>query len=241
MKIGVVPYSFGRAAEVSTGQKGRRGGRGEGGSEESSDSSDGIREDGIRLSPELDEAARQVVREMATRDREVRAHEAAHAAVGGHLAGSASFSFETGPDGQSYAVAGEVPIQMGEGGTPEQRIANARRVRAAALAPAQPSGADQAIASAAARMELEAVAELAEARKAAVAVEEPEPGEAILGGDPPREARINGEERPEGTAEERIDRARPRSAVREIYHQHDAGGASCALCDSAGQDLGRAG
>ncbi|WP_200821267.1 putative metalloprotease CJM1_0395 family protein [Oceanicoccus sp. KOV_DT_Chl] len=39
------------------------------------------------------------IRELASRDREVRAHEQAHASVGGQYAGAPSFTFERGPDG----------------------------------------------------------------------------------------------------------------------------------------------
>src|SRR5690606_18669390 len=48
------------------------------------------------------------VLELSQRDREVRSHELAHAAVGGQYAGSPSYSFTRGPDGRRYAVAGEV-------------------------------------------------------------------------------------------------------------------------------------
>jgi hypothetical protein len=83
------------------------------------------------------------VNELAGVDRQVRAHEAAHAAVAGALAGAKSFSYVTGPDGVRYAVAGEVSIEFGEvAGDAEATLRNANQVRAAALAPAQPSAQD---------------------------------------------------------------------------------------------------
>ncbi|MGC3996013.1 MAG: putative metalloprotease CJM1_0395 family protein [Anaeromyxobacter sp.] len=112
------------------------------------------------LSPEEQLAVTQLV----ARDREVRAHEAAHMAAGGALAGGASFSYQTGPDGRSYAVGGEVPIRMSAGRTPDETIAIARQIRRAALAPANPSGQDLSVAAAAASME-----QAAQARKAAEA------------------------------------------------------------------------
>ncbi|MEE4244192.1 MAG: putative metalloprotease CJM1_0395 family protein, partial [Kangiellaceae bacterium] len=50
------------------------------------------------------------VQELAARDREVRAHEASHAGVGGKYAGAPSYTYQRGPDGRQYAVAGEVSI-----------------------------------------------------------------------------------------------------------------------------------
>ena len=100
------------------------------------------------------------IRELQTRDREVRAHEQAHAAVGGQYAGSPSYEFETGPDGQRYAVAGEVSIDISEAGTPEETVRKLQQVRAAALAPAEPSAQDLRVAAEAARGVIEAQAEI---------------------------------------------------------------------------------
>jgi hypothetical protein len=111
----------------------------------------------------------QVVRKLAQRDRAVRAHEAAHQAAGGDMTGSAAFTTETGPDGKQYAVGGEVPIQMSPGRTPEETLQRAERIRAAALAPGDPSPQDRAVAAAAAQMEAQARAELAQRRSAAAA------------------------------------------------------------------------
>ncbi len=101
----------------------------------------------------------QQLRELQSIDRNVKAHEAAHQAAGGGLAGAASFSYTRGPDNQMYAVAGEVPIRMQEGRTPEETIANARQVVAAAMAPADPSPQDYKVAANAAKMEFDARAE----------------------------------------------------------------------------------
>jgi hypothetical protein len=102
----------------------------------------------------------QKITELAMRDREVRAHEAAHASVGGIYAGAPSYSFARGPDGKNYAVSGEVSIDVSPvAGNPQATIDKAQIVRRAALAPAQPSSQDRAVASAAleqsARQELQ--------------------------------------------------------------------------------------
>lgn len=96
-------------------------------------------------------------------DRQVRQHESAHLAASGGMATSgASFTYQKGPDGVSYAVGGEVSIDTSPGRTPEETIARARTLRAAALAPADPSGQDRAVAAAAAQMEQQARMEMAQ-------------------------------------------------------------------------------
>ncbi|WP_320827637.1 putative metalloprotease CJM1_0395 family protein [Reinekea sp.] len=110
-----------------------------------------------------------LVRELASRDREVRAHEQAHQSVGGQHAGAMAFSFEFGPDGKRYAVGGEVPIDMGRiAGNPEATLQKAEQVRRAALAPAEPSNQDRQVAVAASQMVLEAQTEIREVERAQI-------------------------------------------------------------------------
>lgn len=100
-------------------------------------------------------------------DRQVRAHEQAHmAAAAGLSTGGASFQYVRGPDGRQYAVAGEVSISVSTGSTPEQTIERARRLQAAALAPADPSAQDRAVAAQAAQLEMRARLEAAQAERA---------------------------------------------------------------------------
>ncbi|MBI1906559.1 MAG: hypothetical protein HYS20_10045 [Rhodocyclales bacterium] len=102
------------------------------------------------------------LRELQQTDRKVRAHEMAHIAASGGLASKgASFSYRTGPDGQRYAVAGEVSIDTSAGRTPEETLAKATRVKAAALAPADPSPQDRKVAAMADRMAMQALIEIA--------------------------------------------------------------------------------
>ena len=55
---------------------------------------------------------RQVIAELKSTDREVRAHEQAHAIAGGQHAGAPSYEYQRGPDGRQYAVGGEVPMSI---------------------------------------------------------------------------------------------------------------------------------
>ncbi len=135
-----------------------------GAAELESESTEG--DDGPQTPGELTPEEQEVVAELSARDREVRAHEQAHATVGGHLAGSPSYEFESGPDGKRYAVAGEVPIELREGRDPEETLRNAQIVRRAALAPAEPSPQDRSVAAAASQMEARARAEILEERAA---------------------------------------------------------------------------
>lgn len=107
------------------------------------------------------ETEREVIRELAARDREVRAHEQAHVAVGGQYASSPVYQYVRGPNGLSYAVGGEVSISTGAvPGDPQATITKAQQIRRAANAPAEPSSQDRRVAAEAARLEAEARSEL---------------------------------------------------------------------------------
>ncbi|MDX9700476.1 MAG: putative metalloprotease CJM1_0395 family protein [Rhodocyclaceae bacterium] len=115
---------------------------------------------------QLSEAELDQLRELQKRDREVRAHELAHVAVGGSLVTQgASFSYETGPDGKRYAVGGEVRIDTSPGKTPEETLDKAQQIKAAALAPANPSPQDRQVAAMANQMAMQAQIELAMQRR----------------------------------------------------------------------------
>ncbi|WP_193170494.1 putative metalloprotease CJM1_0395 family protein [Nisaea nitritireducens] len=96
----------------------------------------------------LTEEEQETVDDLKERDAEVRRHEQAHKAAGGQYAGSISYTYQAGPDGRRYAVGGEVPIETSPvAGDPDATIRKLQQVRNAALAPAEPSAADQAIAA----------------------------------------------------------------------------------------------
>lgn len=112
----------------------------------------------------------QLLAQLKAADRLVRAHEQAHLSAGaGLVRGAASFSMQSGPDNRSYAVAGEVSIDTSPGSTPQETVAKARQIRAAALAPADPSAQDLRVAARASAMEGEAQIELAAQQRALAA------------------------------------------------------------------------
>lgn len=114
-----------------------------------------------RGNSDLSADEQRALRELQQTDRKVRAHEMAHVAAGaGLVSKGASYSYETGPDGQRYAVAGEVSIDTSPGGTPEETIEKARQIKAAALAPANPSPQDRSVAAMADRMAVQAALEI---------------------------------------------------------------------------------
>lgn len=104
--------------------------------------------------------------QLKARDAEVRSHESAHMASGGrYVTGGASYTYQKGPDGGQYAVGGEVGIDTSPvPGKPEETVQKMRVIRAAALAPSEPSAADLAVAAAAAQTEASALAEIAQSR-----------------------------------------------------------------------------
>jgi hypothetical protein len=111
----------------------------------------------------LSEDQKNQVRELKKRDQEVKAHEASHMAAGGScVRGGATYSYQVGPDGKRYAVGGEVSIDVSSAsGDPHETIMKMQTVKRAALAPAQPSGQDRAVASQAGAVEGQARKELA--------------------------------------------------------------------------------
>lgn len=125
-----------------------------------------------------DEKQKEMIEKLRKRDREVRAHEAAHKAAGGQYAGSATFSYQVGPDGQQYAVGGEVPIDLSPvPGDPAATIRKMQQVQAAALAPAEPSSADRQVAAKAAQIAARARAELSRSSSATPGGPQDEPAD----------------------------------------------------------------
>ncbi len=108
-----------------------------------------------------------VVRELRARDREVRAHESAHVSVGGSLVLSGpTFTFQTGPDGRSYAIGGEVKLDVSPvANDPAATVDKAGLIRAAALAPAKPSPQDLSVAANANKLAARARVDLAILRR----------------------------------------------------------------------------
>lgn len=151
--------------------------------DETDNRADGSQDDEQRNSGDSDEpnpqqefAEQQQILELQARDREVRAHEQAHAAVGGPYAGTPQYTFETGPDGRRYAVEGEVQVDLSTvDGNPRATIAKLQQVYAAALAPANPSIQDTRVAAQAQQLIAQAQSELVAQQTGAEAPEQNNP------------------------------------------------------------------
>ncbi|EXJ16853.1 putative metalloprotease CJM1_0395 family protein [Imhoffiella purpurea] len=123
------------------------------------------RSDSDRAEPDLTEEELQEIELLKARDAEVRAHEQAHmAAGGGYVTGGASYSYQTGPDGQRYAIGGEVGIDTSMSSDAAANLQKARTIIRAALAPAEPSAQDFSVAASARAMEMDALGDLREER-----------------------------------------------------------------------------
>ena len=90
-------------AKEAKGAKGLKGGK-----DDKDTGGDGEKRDASGLT----EGERKQLKELKARDTEVRTHENAHQSSGGQLAGSPSYTYQTGPDGQRYAIGGEVSIDV---------------------------------------------------------------------------------------------------------------------------------
>ncbi len=93
-----------------------------------------------------DPQVQQQVAQLKSIEVKVKAHEAAHKAAGGAMTGSISYTYTRGPDGKNYVTGGEVPITVSPGKTPQETISRMQQVIQAALAPADPSPQDRAVA-----------------------------------------------------------------------------------------------
>ena len=109
-----------------------------------------------------DPAAQGQVNRLKQREGEVRRHEQAHISAGGpYVQGGAKYSYQQGPDGRQYIAGGEVSIDVSPvSGNPAATIEKMQTVRKAAMAPADPSPQDRAVAAKASQMETQARAEL---------------------------------------------------------------------------------
>ncbi|MFQ5626130.1 MAG: putative metalloprotease CJM1_0395 family protein [Methyloligellaceae bacterium] len=130
--------------------------------EKPSDPSKGKKASGEPLSEE----EQQQVQKLKDTDAKVRAHENAHAAAGGPYASAPKFEFTTGPDGKRYATSGEVQIDSSPEDDPEATIRKMDVVIRAALAPADPSPQDLAVAREAQSQRAKAQLELSRKREA---------------------------------------------------------------------------
>ncbi|NOY90048.1 MAG: hypothetical protein GXP55_02480 [Deltaproteobacteria bacterium] len=159
---------------------------------------------------------------MSERDREVRRHEAAHAAAAGRHGGSPSFRYERGEDGRRYAVSGEVPIDLAPvKGDPKATIRKMEQVRRAALSPADPSPRDRQVAARAAAIAAQARALVAQRQRAELNLPGGDSADVVDPGSPPEEAASAAARRKAGEA---IDEALQQTAGAKAYLRSLASG-----------------
>lgn len=95
----------------------------------------------------------KTVEELRQTDQTVKQHEAAHlAAAGPYVTEGPTYDYVRGPDGKTYAVGGEVGIDTAPESSAEETRQKAAVVARAALAPANPSPQDHAVAAEAVRL-----------------------------------------------------------------------------------------
>ncbi len=110
---------------------------------------------------ELTLQQQQKVVELQQIDRKVRIHEQAHMAAGGGIVTSGpNYTYTYGPDGKSYASAGEVGIDTAAENKPQQNIDKGQQIQRAALAPQDPSPQDYRVASTGAHLEAQGRSDL---------------------------------------------------------------------------------
>ena len=131
-----------------------------------------LRAEPATAKPKLTPEQEAQIRALQRRDAEVRAHEQAHASVGGRYAGMPKYDTVRGPDDRIYAVGGEVEIDLTPvTGDPAATIDKMEVVKRAALAPMEPSAQDRRVAQKADQLRIEAQRDLhrqdAEERRAA--------------------------------------------------------------------------
>ncbi|PIE74633.1 MAG: SprA-related family protein [Deltaproteobacteria bacterium] len=115
-----------------------------------------------KIQDKLTPHQKKIIEYLKARDMEVKNHEMAHIAAGGsYIRRGAKYQYEKGPDGILYAVSGDVLIDTSPiPGNPRATISKMDTIINAALAPANPSAADKAIASQASSSKIKAQDEI---------------------------------------------------------------------------------
>ena len=115
-------------------------------------------------STELTPSEKSVITQLQATDTAVKAHERAHISAGaGVILSGASFVYQKGPDERLYAVGGEVAIDTAAENEPEATVKKMQIVRAAALAPSDPSPTDYQVAATASMLQMQARLEITRA------------------------------------------------------------------------------
>lgn len=136
--------------------------------DESAGKQDAQSEQQSRQQQQQEQQDAKEIEQLKARDQEVRTHEQAHATTGGQYAGSPQYEYTTGPDNKRYITGGEVSIDVSEAKSPEETLRKMEQVRAAALAPAEPSSQDLKVAAEASQKAVEARSDIAEENREAL-------------------------------------------------------------------------
>jgi hypothetical protein len=108
------------------------------------DATDGKRPDADSVAADEKKQQDDRVRELEQQDVATRARGYAHAAAVGSVGSAPTFTYQVGPDGRLYAVAGEVQIDTSAvPGDPEATLRKAQQIERAAFAPGDPSPEDR--------------------------------------------------------------------------------------------------
>ncbi len=90
-----------------------------------------------------DSVKQRAIEDLKNRDKEVRAHEAAHSGDPRLVKiGAAQFDYTIGPDGKAYATGGRVTLSTGNARTPEEALSKAEALKKASMSPGEPSSKD---------------------------------------------------------------------------------------------------
>jgi SprA-related family len=112
--------------------------------------------------PALSDAEQAELNSLKARDNKLRQHEQAHVAASAGLnVSKAAFTYQRGPDGVQYAVAGDVRIDASPGNNAKDSLARGELIVDVALAPADPTPGDRSVAAVGRNMAQQASAELA--------------------------------------------------------------------------------
>ncbi|MBP6324758.1 MAG: hypothetical protein KBE79_00915 [Sulfurospirillum sp.] len=115
-------------------------------------------------STELTSSEKALVSRLQAKDTAVKAHERAHISAGaGVILSGATFVYQKAPDERLYAIGGEVAIDTAPENEPEATVKKMQLVRAAALAPSDPSPTDYQVAATASMLQMQARLEMARA------------------------------------------------------------------------------
>jgi len=100
----------------------------------------------------------RAIEQLKMRDKDVRAHEAAHTSNPDLVTvGAAQYDYTIGPDGKAYATGGRVTLSTGNARTPQEALVKAEALKKASMAPGSPSSHDFQALNAAISMESEAL------------------------------------------------------------------------------------